>query len=101
MSTVAMVITTSTTALPNGVAFDHYRYEILAADGVTVVQTGNSASTSFTFPADVPAGSYTANVVAIDTTGSVLGVAASAAFTVPPVVGSTFEQPSTVTVTLS
>jgi predicted phage tail protein len=101
MSIVTAVITTTTTPLPAGVTFDHYRYEILAADGVTIVQTGNATTTTFSFPADVAAGSYTAQVQAIDSTGATLGVAASAPFTVAPSTGGTFEQPATVTVTLS
>ena len=100
MSKVTLVITTSEQPLPPNVSFANYRYEILAADGVTVVQTGTDVATTFTFPNDVAAGSYTANVVALDASGAVLGIAATAGFTIP-VATPTFAQPASVTVTLS
>lgn len=100
MSKVTAVITTTPQPLPSGASFGQYRYEILAADGVTVVQTGTDTATTFTFPSDVVPGSYTLNAVALDSTGAVLGTAATAAFTIAPAT-PTFEQPATVTVTLS
>ena|SRR6266404_4430439 len=99
MSKVTLVIATATTPLPAGATFAQYKYTIFASDGTTVVQSMDSTATFVTFANDVPAGAYVASAVALDASGANLGVTASANFTVVAV--STFEQPSTVTVTLS
>ncbi len=99
MAKVTAVLATSPAVLPAGVLFGQYKYTILAADGLTVVQSMLSTATSVTFASDVPAGSYTASAVAVDSAGADLGTAVSVAFTVPA--AATFDAPTSVTVTLS
>lgn len=101
MSIIAMTIATAPAVAPAGQVFAQYKYSILAADGVTVVQSMESTADTVTFATDVPEGSYTASVIALDATGANLGTPATAAFTVAAGAGSSFDQPQTVTVTQS
>jgi fatty acid-binding protein DegV len=100
MATVKADLVTVDTPQPAGQTFAQYVYNILAADGTTVVQTMSSTATSVTFSADVPAGAYTISVTAMDAANAPMGAAVTAAFTVP-VAASNFAAPQTVTVTLS
>ena len=99
MAIVKVTITTVDTPLPAGETFAQYLYKVLAADGVTVVQTGAATALDFTFPADVPAGTYSATAQAEDPAAVAFGPVATAAFTVPAV--ATFAAPATITVALS
>ena len=81
MSKVTVVIASTTeTALPAGDTFAGYQYSIL--NGPHVVQQATTTDLTLAFPNDVPAGSYTASVVAVDPNGAALGAAVTADFTV-------------------
>lgn len=100
MATVEIAILSTTEQnLPAGEAFGTYVYQILAADGTTMVQTGSAPTLSFTFPVPVAPGAYVASAQAQSTTGVMLGTAVTSPFTV--VAPAQFAAPATVTVTLS
>lgn len=99
MAIVKFTITTIDTPLPAGETFAQYKYTIFAADGVTVVMTGQATALDFTFPTDVPVGSYVGAAQAEDTTNVVFGPTATATFTV--VAAATFAAPATLVVALS
>jgi predicted phage tail protein len=99
MSTVSIVIASTTEAeLVAGAVFSGYQYRIF--EGTTVVQTGTSESTSFTFPEQVAPGSYVASVVALNGT-TPMGTPATANFNVAAPAPAMFPQPATLTVTVS
>ena len=98
MSTVEIVIVSTTeTNLPAGDTFSGYAFQIL--NGSEIVQSGAANALNFTFPNDVPPGSYVASVVAVNQTGAAMSTPVTASFTVAA--PAQFPAPATITVSVS
>ena len=97
MSNVTLTLVTVDTPLPAAVTFSGFVYTLVAADNTT---TKSAVVTTLTNEfQNVAAGTYTASVVAVDSTGATIGSPVTVSVVVPPPV--TYPAPATLTAVVS